>query len=58
MVIIYIIFQVVKRIRATETSLGDEKVELKDFLKIFTKPKTITKEEINFSIEKKNLSCM
>ena len=28
-------------------------MELKDFLKIFTKPKTITKEEINFSIEKK-----
>ena len=53
MVIIYIINYVVKSLRVQETPLGKEKEELKDFLKIFTKPKTITEQEVNFSIEKK-----
>jgi predicted amidophosphoribosyltransferase len=52
-VIIYIIIQVVKRIKAPETSLVSEKRELEDFLKVFTKPGIITKEEISISIEKK-----
>ncbi len=53
LVIIFIINQVIKRIRSQETLLREEKVELKDFLKIFTKPEKITEEEVNFSIEKK-----
>ena len=52
-VIIYMILQVIRRMRAPIDSLGEESTELKDFLKIFTKPNTITKEEIHFSIEKK-----
>lgn len=52
-VIMYIIFFMVKRVRARETPLIEEKAELKDFLKIFTKPTTITEDEINFAIEKK-----
>jgi predicted amidophosphoribosyltransferase len=53
LVIAYIIIQVFKRIRTPETTMEAEKGGLKDFLKIFTKPSTITKEEIHISIEKK-----
>jgi len=53
LVIIYIITQLVNRTRSPESILVEESPELQDFLKIFTKPQTITKEEVKFSIEKK-----
>ncbi|MFX0021179.1 MAG: hypothetical protein ACFE9S_02565 [Candidatus Hermodarchaeota archaeon] len=52
-VIIYIIHQMVKRIRSSELSLGAERGELQDFMTIITKPINIAQEDINFSIEKK-----
>ncbi|MFX1554786.1 MAG: hypothetical protein ACFFBV_12725 [Promethearchaeota archaeon] len=51
--IIYIIYQVVKRIRSPEPSLEAEGGELQDFMTVFTKPPNIGQEDINFSIEKK-----
>ncbi len=52
-VIIYIIYYIAKSLRTQETPLVAEKAGLKEVLKLFTKPKTITEEEVNFSIEKK-----
>ncbi|MFX1387486.1 MAG: hypothetical protein ACFE9M_09740 [Promethearchaeota archaeon] len=53
MVIIYIVINVVKKVRTPESPALEKSGELKDFLKIFSKPKAFTKEEINFYIEKK-----
>ncbi|MFW9827957.1 MAG: hypothetical protein ACFFEY_10210 [Candidatus Thorarchaeota archaeon] len=51
-VIIYIIGHIIKRIRAPLPSNQSDKVEFKDFIKIFTKPSTITVEEIELYKEK------
>ncbi|MFX0025634.1 MAG: hypothetical protein ACFE8M_04405 [Candidatus Hermodarchaeota archaeon] len=48
LVIIYIIFYLVKRVRTPETSLEDKKGELKDFIRIFTKPLDFSMKEIKF----------
>jgi len=53
MVIIYIVISIVKRVRTPESLELKKSEELKDFLKIFSKPQAFTKEEINFYIEKK-----
>jgi hypothetical protein len=52
-VIIYIVYQLVKRIQSPETPLGAEKDDVQDFMTVFTKPRSIGQEDINFSIEKK-----
>lgn len=51
-VIAYIAIQISKRIRTPLTPTNDNKVEFKDFIKIFTKPTTITVEEIELYKEK------
>ncbi|MFX1583008.1 MAG: hypothetical protein ACFFDL_00325 [Promethearchaeota archaeon] len=48
LVIIYIISYLVKRGRAPETSLEDKKSEIKDFIRIFTKPLDFSMKEIKF----------
>ncbi len=53
LVIIYIIVNIVKRTKIRETSSKGKKEELKDFLAIFTKPTTITEEELNTYRENK-----
>jgi hypothetical protein len=51
-VVIYITFKVVRRNQTNDTSSSIVKEELKDFIKIFTKPSTITIEEIQVYREK------
>jgi len=51
-VIIYIVGHIIKRIRTPLPSTPADKVEFKDFMKIFTKPTTITVEEIELYREK------
>ncbi|MFX0083634.1 MAG: hypothetical protein ACFE94_17940 [Candidatus Hodarchaeota archaeon] len=51
-VIIYIIVHITKQIRTPQSSTLVVKEELKDFIKIFTKPSTITVEEIELYREK------
>jgi len=51
-VIIYIIVQITKQIRTPLNSTPAGREELKDFIKIFTKPTTITVEEIELYREK------
>lgn len=53
LVIIYIIYQLIKKARSREASLGTDKEELQDFMTIFTKPKNIGQDDVKFSIEKK-----
>jgi len=48
LMIIYIISYLVKRGRAPETSLEDKKSEIKDFIRIFTKPLDFSMKEIKF----------
>lgn len=51
-VVIYVTYYIIKRIRTTEISEGAVREEVKDFLKIFMKPATITVEEIQLYKEK------
>ncbi|MFX0046703.1 MAG: hypothetical protein ACFE8G_00910 [Candidatus Hermodarchaeota archaeon] len=53
LVIVYIIMNMVKRARAQEISSKLKKEELKDTLTIFTRPQTITEEELNTYREQK-----
>jgi len=53
LLIVYISINIVKRVRTREDTSPVKKEELKDFLTIFTKPQTITEEEINTFREKK-----
>lgn len=46
LVIVYIIFNLMKRLRTRVPQEREEKESLKNFLTIFTKPQTITEEEI------------
>ena len=46
LVIIYIVFHLAKRLRSRVPQEGEEKETLKNFLTIFTKPQTISEEEI------------
>ena len=53
LLIVYISISIVKRVRTREDISVVKKEELKDFLTIFTKPQTITEEEINTYREQK-----
>ncbi|MFX0155250.1 MAG: hypothetical protein ACFE9Q_12080 [Candidatus Hodarchaeota archaeon] len=53
LVIVYVIMNMVKRARAQEISSQLKKEKLKDVLTIFTKPQTITEEELNTYREQK-----
>ncbi len=48
LVIIYIITYLVKRVRTQEVPIEDKKAELKDFIRIFTKPLNFNMKEIKF----------
>jgi len=52
LVIIYIVYYLVKRVRTSENSLEDKKGELKDFIRIFTKPLDLSMKEIKFYRDK------
>ena len=53
LVIIYIIYQLVKKARSRAPTLGTDKEGLQDFMTIFTKPSNIGQDDVKFSIEKK-----
>lgn len=52
LVIIYIASYLVRRVRTPEISLEDKKGELKDFIRIFTKPLDFSMKEIKFYRDK------
>ena len=52
LVIIYIVSYLVRRVRTPEPSLKDKRGELKDFIRIFTKPLDFSMKEIKFFRDK------
>ncbi len=51
--LIYIAINVIKAYRTPKSLLEDEKNELRDFIRVFSKPQQITEEQVQFYKQKK-----
>jgi len=51
--LIYILINVIKAYKTPKSLMEDEKKELRDFIRAFSKPQKITEEEVQFYKQKK-----